>query len=199
MRKKNNSEALASAIIDGKGSVYVCGGTSMGTAVMEAVKDALELRLKDRAQAEKYVANAWRRVQSMHVVEAVVECMCQARRGKPATPAIPRPHTPSPRSPEATLLVREGGHCPTTSITRHRRRARVSGAGAATSSCAHERPGKPRSIDSAVELGPEELSEPLVGAGTRAAEQRRAPERRPRAVAADSRPERGDLVRRQRA
>ena len=32
-----------------------CGGTSMGTAVMEAVKDALELRLKDRAQAEKYV------------------------------------------------------------------------------------------------------------------------------------------------
>ena len=27
----------------------------MGTAVMEAVKDALELRLKDRAQAEKYV------------------------------------------------------------------------------------------------------------------------------------------------
>ena len=55
MRKKNNAEALASAIIDGKGSVYVCGGTSMGTAVMEAVKDALELRLKDRAQAEKYV------------------------------------------------------------------------------------------------------------------------------------------------
>ena len=59
MRKKNNSEALASAIIDGGGSVYVCGGTSMGSAVMEAVKDALELRLKDRAQAEKYV-------QSMH-------------------------------------------------------------------------------------------------------------------------------------
>merc|ERR1711939_338145 len=55
MRKKNNSEALASAIIDGGGSVYVCGGTSMGSAVMEAVKDALELRLKDRAQAEKYV------------------------------------------------------------------------------------------------------------------------------------------------
>ena len=55
MRKKNNAEALASAIIDGKGSVYVCGGTSMGTAVMEAVIDALEARLKDRAQAEKYI------------------------------------------------------------------------------------------------------------------------------------------------
>ena len=55
MRKKNNAEALASAIIDGKGSVYVCGGTSMGTAVMEAVIDALEARLKDRAQAEKFV------------------------------------------------------------------------------------------------------------------------------------------------
>ena len=53
--RKNNAEALASAIIDGKGSVYVCGGTSMGASVMEAVKDALELRLKDRAQAEKYV------------------------------------------------------------------------------------------------------------------------------------------------
>ena len=59
MRKKNNAEALASAIIDGKGSVYVCGGTSMGTAVMEAVTDALEARFKDRAQAEKYI-------QSMH-------------------------------------------------------------------------------------------------------------------------------------
>merc|ERR1712094_24714 len=46
MRKKNNAEALASAIIDGKGSVYVCGGTSMGTAVMEAVIDALEARRK---------------------------------------------------------------------------------------------------------------------------------------------------------
>ena len=35
--------------------VHECGGTSMGSAVLEAVKDALELRLKDRAQAEKYV------------------------------------------------------------------------------------------------------------------------------------------------
>jgi len=59
MRKKENAAALVTALIDGGGSVYVCGGTAMGTQVMEAVKDALYTRLKDRAQAEKYV-------QSMH-------------------------------------------------------------------------------------------------------------------------------------
>ena len=55
MRRDADATQLAEDVLDNHGAVYVCGGTSMGAAVVEALKDVLAKRLGTRTKAADYV------------------------------------------------------------------------------------------------------------------------------------------------
>ena len=55
LRRDADAAALAADVLDGKGHVYVCGGTAMGAAVAEALADVLAPKLGSRSDAKAYV------------------------------------------------------------------------------------------------------------------------------------------------